>query len=637
MGDEKVMRLFCFFLFFCSLALQAEKHGGVYQDQIKPFLQKYCVECHGKKKTKGEINFYAIDTEGQALKKFEYWEKGLEAMQALDMPPEDEPQPSEKEVEVFEKWYVDTFVNIRAQPGLARLQRLSVFEYRESLKSLLGFDLELSVQDTGATRVETSMVLKMMPPDPPGESGFSNDMVNSPLTETIWEKYTFIANTAIENLFSPEYQKELEVYVGKIQERLTEPQALELVKGFSNKAFKSLSQDKLLSQSLEKVKLAYQKSSDPEVELKNILKAVLLSPQFLYKYYYTPRVKGEQRLHDNDLAQKLSYFLWGTLPDEELLSLAYQGKLKDNKVLLSQTERMLKDPRAKFFMNTFMIEWLALDEIKKSRERLNIVNAYFGQPLEFFEYLVNENRPLMEVLDSRVTYANAFLSPYYAKQDMKTLPRFAGKKGIEVEDHPLHRMTIENTPYRGGVLTMPGILKMYSGKDRTSPILRGIWVLERILGDELAEPPMDVPPIPKPKKGENLSFRQKFEMHQKNPNCSVCHSKIDPLGFGLENFDGNGHYRKSSSEFDSSGKTPDGDEFSDFYELKNLMLTKYRGQIIHTLTEKMFSYALARKLEVHDRPVINKIVDDFDENNRGYTDLVKAIVTSLPFTHTFVQ
>jgi hypothetical protein len=477
----------------------------------------------------------------------------------------------------------------------------------------------------------------MMPPDPPGESGFSNDTIKSPLTETIWEKYTFIADAAIENLFSEEFREALENYTGKIEGELTKGQAKRLVKSFTTKAFKNKSCDEVLKRFNKKIEARYASKQPIEDELKSILKAVLLSPQFLYKYYYTPRVSGSQRLHDNDLAQKLSYFLWGTLPDEELLQLAAEGELKNNQVLLQQSERMLKDFKSKFFKNTFVIEWLALDEIKNSRDRLDIVNAHFQQPLRFFEYLIKEDRPLMEVIDSDVTYANTYLQAYYAKSDMVKLPRFSRKKGIEVVDQPLHQMSIKNTNYRGGVLTMPGILKMYSGKDRTSPILRGIWVLERLLGDELAEPPMDVPPIPKPKKGENLSFRQRFEMHQKSPNCSVCHSKIDPLGFGLENFDPKGHYRKTSSDFDPSGKTPDGDEFKDFFELKELMLSKYRYQIIHTITEKMFSYALARKLEAHDRPVINEISKKLDESNGGYSELIKTIVTSLPFTHTFVQ
>jgi len=367
------------------------------------------------------------------------------------------------------------------------------------------------------------------------------------------------------------------------------------------------------------------------------LKTILLSPQFIYKSYQVEGPSGEHPLNGYDLAQKLSYFLWGTVPDQQLLTLAEEGSLTKPEVLLKECDRLLDDPRSKFFTSTFAREWLSIDEIKKSTGKNDKVQALYEQPIKFVDYLIRENRPIIEAIDSKVTYANHMLGSYYSKEDLKSVPRFNRPKGLEVVVRPLHRMELTHTNYRGGVLTMPGLLSMYSGHKRTSPILRGIWVLERILGDELAEPPMDVPPIPVPKKGEKLTFREIFEKHQSNPNCAVCHSRIDPLGFGLENFGPDGAFRQSGKGIDSSGKTPDGDEFKDFLELKEILVEKYRSQIIHTMTEKMFSYALARNLEVHDKPVINKIAKEFDVNNGGYRTLIKEVVTSLPFTHAFIQ
>ena len=295
---------------------------------------------------------------------------------------------------------------------------------------------------------------------------------------------------------------------------------------------------------------------------------------------------------------------------------------------------MLNDERSKVSTEILARQWFALDEIKKSKEKWPSVHAKFYQPIHFVDYLIRENRPLMELVDSKVTFANNHLNGFYNRKDTAKAPRQSKPKGTEVLVLPHYKMSIENTPERGGILTMPGILSMYSGKARTSPILRGLWVLERIMGDELGEPPMDVPPIPKPKKGEKLSFRQIFERHQASKSCSICHSKIDPLGFGLENFDSSGKYLAKA---DSAGQTPGGDKFEDFQGLKKLLIKKYDKQIIHTITEKLFVYGMARGLEAHDRPVIEQITKKMIENNGTYRDLIKEIVLSLPFTQTNVQ
>ena len=620
-----------------AFTAQAENHDNQFDKEIRPFLKKYCIECHGGKKVKGHVNFNSIDTLGQAFKKYEVWEEALELMHDKEMPPEDEKQPTSEEVQMVKKWYTDTFLNITAKPGNARLQRMSTLEYRNSLKSLLGFDLELSFTGTDETVQESSLVIKMMPPDPPGESGFGNDTVRNPLTETLWEKYNFIANSAVDNLFSAKYRQSLEAYTGPIKEKLSESNVKKLISKFTTRAFKTTDCKDVIASSYSRISAVMKASGNVEVAVKKELKTILLSPQFLYKGNYDKNKKGEQPVNGFELAQRLSYFIWGTMPDDELLQLASNGRLNSQSEILKQTERMLNDERSKVFTETFAREWLALDEIKKSKDRYPKVDALYKQPLAFVDYLIRENRPLIEAVDSKVTFVNNYVLGFYDKKDTSKVPRSRGQKGIEMAIQPVHKMELTHTQNRGGLISMPGILGMYSGNRRTSPILRGIWVLERILGDELAEPPMDVPPIPKPKKGEKLTFRQIFERHQSSKSCSICHQKIDPLGFGLENFDATGKYRKSGKDVDSSGQTPDGEKFKDYTELKKILTTKYKKQIIHTITEKLFSYGLARKLEAYDRPTVNEVAEKLAKENGTYQDLIKALVTSLPFTHTVVQ
>ena len=635
------MRISCAFtVFFLSITFAfttfAEEHDPQFTKEIKPFLTKYCVECHGGKKIKGHVNFKAISNMAQAYKKHELWADVLEVMKDKDMPPEDEPQPSQKEIKVLADWYQEKFVNIKAKPAPIKLRRLSTTEYRNSLKSLMGFDLSVSVVGTPETVQESSLVIKMLPPDPPGESGFGNDTAKAPLTSAIWEKYNFLTNSAVENLFSAKYRPQLEIYTGPIKGKLSLEHAKKLISRFTMKAFKTMDCKNSISQSIARVESSIKKGESIETASKKELKSVLLSPQFLFNGHYSSKKKGQQLVSSSELAQRLSYFLWGTVPDEELLKKANDKSLLSKKVVLEQVDRMLNDESSKAFTETLAREWFALDEMLKSRTKWPTVHALFNQPIHFVDYLIREDRPLMELIDSKVTFANNHLSRYYNRKDTSKAPRQSKPKGTEVLVLPHYKMEIPNTPERGGILSMPGILSMYSGKGRTSPILRGIWVLERILGDELSEAPMDVPPIPKPRKGEKLTFRQIFERHQSDKSCAVCHQKIDPLGFGLENFDALGNYRTGKG-VDSAGKTPDGDKFDDYNGLKTLLIKKYKKQIIHTITERLFVYGLARKLEAYDRPVVDKIAKQMAETNGTYRDLIKAVVLSLPFTHTVVQ
>ncbi|MCM8532085.1 MAG: DUF1588 domain-containing protein [Lentisphaeraceae bacterium] len=622
-------------LFFtCSLSAEDQDQ---FTKTVKPLLEKYCIDCHGGKKIKGHLNLKSIGNMEQAIKKHQIWEDALELMIEKEMPPEDEKQPSTAEITVIKDWYTKNFINIKAKPAVAKLRRLSAEEYRNSIRTLLGFDLQIHISGTPETVVETSVILKMLPPDPPGESGFGNDTTKAPINETIWEKYGFISNTAIENLFAPENKKYLEVYTGKLGDKWSKNNVLKLITKFTQQAFKSKDCDEAIKKSISRIRSDIKKKISLKDSCKKELKLILLSPQFLYNGHFDSSRKGQQLVSQYEMAQRLSYFLWGTLPDQQLLDLAQQKKLLSKKVLIQQVDRMLDDKRSKVSTELFAREWLALDEMKKSREKWPHVHAKFFQPIHFVDYLIREDRPIMELIDSDVTYVNQHLNKFYDKKDYSKFPRSTKPKGTEVLVLDHQKVQIPNSANRGGILTMPGILTMYSGNKRTSPILRGIWVLERILGDHLGEPPMDVPAIPKPKKGEKLTFRQIFERHQNSPSCSVCHSKIDPLGFGLENYDDKGNFRKSGKGVDSAGKAPNGDKFADFAGLKKILIKKYDEDIILTVTEKMFAYGLARRIEAHDRPVIHGISKKMVDNNGTYRDLIKSIVTSLSFTHTFIK
>ncbi|NQZ60414.1 MAG: DUF1588 domain-containing protein, partial [Lentisphaeraceae bacterium] len=551
--------------------------------------------------------------------------------------PEDSPQASKAEIAKIKKWYSDKFINIKPVPAKAKLTRLSTEYYRNSIRTLLGFDLTVNIAGTPETVVENSLILKIMPPDPPGSNGFSNDTAQAPITETLWEKYHFIANSAVEELFSSKRKTQLVSYTGLINNQLSKQNVNSLITKFTIKAFKTNSCKEHVSNSLKRITADLKQGISLEESTKKELKTILVSPQFLYYGKYNNEKKGLQTVDQFAMAQRLSYFLWATIPDEELLTLASKGQLNSTSTLLKQVDRMLDDKRSKVFTELFAREWLALDEMKKSSLKWPLVHARYYQPIRFVDYLIRENRPIMEIIDSKITFANQHLKKFYAKQDAAKIDRLTKAKGVEVITQEHNKIRLDNSPNRGGILTMPGILSMYSGKKRTSPILRGVWILERILGDELGEVPMDVPVIEKRKPSEKRTFRQIFEEHQNAKSCAVCHHKIDPIGFGLENYDHDGQFRLSGPNVNSAGITPNGDKFKDFSSLKKLLIKRYDIDIIHNLTEKFFVYALARGLQATDRPIVDKISNEMIENEGTYRDLIKAIVTSWAFTHTIVE
>jgi hypothetical protein len=614
-----------------------------FQTKIKPYLDKYCTSCHGgtidgKVTIKGKVNFKAIGNMEQAYKKHALWEEVLDLVEHKEMPPEEEKlQPRKTETEVLKNWYSEKFINIKPAPAKAKLTRLSTEYYRNSLRSLLGFELTVSVTDTPETVTENSLVLKLMPPDPPGDSGFSNDTSRAPITTTLWEKYNFIANSAIEELFDPKNKVHLEKYTGPIKGNFNSSHAKKLIISFTSQAFKTRNCKDQIRMSFSRIKKDLNKSDSLIQSCKKELKAVLVSPEFLFNGTYDKNKKGKQAVSQYLLAQRLSYFLWGTLPDNELLDLAQKNQLFNKKTFLAQVDRMLDDQRSKTFTELFAREWLALDEIKKSSSKWPIVHARFYQPIHFVDYLIRDNRPLMELIDSKVTYANPFLKGFYDKKDGAQIKNTTKDRGVEVIIQEHSRINLDNSLNRGGILTMPGILAMYSGKKRTSPILRGVWMLERILGDHLGEAPMDVPPIPKPKPGQKMTFREIFKMHQSADSCAICHQKIDPLGFGLENYDYTGKFRPSSPEVDSSGMTPNGNKFKDFSELKQLLVKRYDEDIIHNISEKVYTYALARGMEAPDRPIVDAISNKMIETDGTYRDLIRAVVTSTAFTSMIVE
>ena len=358
--------------------------------------------------------------------------------------------------------------------------------------------------------------------------------------------------------------------------------------------------------------------------------------------------EGQQRVDDYELAERLSYFLWSDMPDDELFEKAREGSLSEPAVFADQIDRMLKSDKARRLSDIFALEWFTLNEIEHVSNNPPQMEALKSQPLDFMNYLFTSNRPLMELVDSDTAFINPHTARMYGR-DAQQMRRYVKQRGIEVESVPNQKIELKETEVRGGMLTMPGVLAMNKG-----PIIRGTWVLERILGEHLPDPPANVGQVPANKRGENLSFRERFEQHRSNATCAVCHNKIDPLGFALAGFNSGGIYvlkgykptkkelKKGTSSvnvdgIDTSGRLPTGESFEGIVELKQLLVTSQKEKVLRNFVKRTMSFALCRKLKIHDQPTVESIVKQMEETDGTWRDLFHAVANSPQFRETIIS
>ncbi|HUE71820.1 MAG TPA: DUF1592 domain-containing protein [Pirellulaceae bacterium] len=369
-----------------------------------------------------------------------------------------------------------------------------------------------------------------------------------------------------------------------------------------------------------------------ESSVQLILQALLVSPHFLYKMELDPPGKeGQPRdLSDFEVASRLSYFLWSSMPDDELFELAAQGKLKQDGNLEKQVRRMLASPKSKALAENFAGQWLQLRslEIRTPDGELfpawndDLRRAMRTETELFFDAVVREDRSILDLLAADFTFVNEPLAKHY------------GLSGVSGSD--FRRVSTAGTP-RGGLLAQASFLTITSNPNRTSPVKRGKWILENILGTPPPPPPPDVPELAEAKKGEDLgSLRARLEEHRVNPACASCHERMDPLGFAMENFDAIGAWRDKDgkSPIDPSGKLPSGESFRGATELRDLIVKSRQNEFLHCLAEKLLTYALGRGLEYYDQCAVDTITKAVREDGHKFSRLVLGIVHSDPFLKT---
>ena len=598
---------------------------------LQPLLKDHCYKCHGAEKQKGDVNLEEYKSATAIANDPEIWNKVIDVIRNGDMPPAKEPKMAEAARETLSGGVEETLTAALLargpEPGPPIIRRLTHSEYRRSVRDLLAVDFDVA----GAVG---------MPEDPIGK-GYDNLADALKIPPALTEKYLAAADEVLAKLFGDGAKRGSPpppgASIAQMFRTATTPQAAgqlarTLIGRFLPRAYRRPATAEEVARYGVIFDKALAQRKTPTDAFRHMFKAVLLSPNFLFRIEEDRAAPGSTkpyRVSDYELASRLSYFIWASIPDPELNAVAVQGKLNDPAVLDAQVKRMLADPKAKALSEDFAAQWLQLKRLAEARPTTEffptfndaLKDAMREEAMLFFDTLRTENRPITALLDADYTFVNEPLAEHYG---------IAGIKGPQMQ-----RVALKPEDHRGGLLAMGGVLAMNSHTFRTSPTQRGKYVLEVVLGTPPPPPPNNVGQIEDAaKKGDVKNFRELLLQHATDANCMGCHQRIDPLGFGLDNFDAVGRWRISTPEqpLDTAGVLPGGEKFDGPAELKTVLAGK-RDRFVENVCEQMLTYALGRELKPYDKPVAKEIAAALAKDDFKFSTLVSGVVKSFPFQH----
>ena len=602
-------------------ALRADARK-TFKEDVAPFVENYCIRCHGPR-PKGGVNLKSALKSPGSASSFLHWKKAVANVKVHDMPPEEDVSkiPTDEERRQFAEWIDKLKYLAPRDPGPFVIRRLSKVEYGNTLQDLYGVD---------------PGIVGVLPNEVVGE-GFLNSI--SPLQS---ELYLEIANRVVEEVLAAKGEDPTAVQKRLFGETPSDgadlrEEARRVARSLARDAFRRPPSDSELDVLVGVFDLARENQLDYTASLTLMWKAVLVSPQFLF---ITPAEEVDSdesivRLDDYQLASRLSYLLWSAPPDDELIALAEKGDLRKTEVLRSQVERLLAHPRSRALFDSFGAQWWRVNGLEQQvfdpdlfpEVTPDLRKAMMDEARLFFGSVVRENESVVRFVDSDYTFVNEPLAELYGLEQT-------------IQGKEMRRVELAN-PNRGGILGMPVTLASTSFPGRTSPVRRGVWVLEQVLGERVPPPPPDVPELEE-LKGEDLeglTLRQLTELHQSEATCANCHQVLDPIGFGLENFDAIGRWRDRDSAgvaIDSKGKLPSGKGFATPAELKGLLADR-ESDLARNLTERLMAHALGRQLEGYDEIVIDRLMRRIAEDDFRVRTIITEVITSYLFTHRKIE
>ena len=658
-------------LYSCLPPAEAAEEG--FNEVLKPAFAQNCVKCHGEKgKVKGKVDLLSLETAEDLAANEKLLGKLIEALEFEDMPPEEEPQldPKLRKQMVGElKMVLHSALKSKKAFTHTPIRRMNRFQYSNAVKDL--FQLKVSVfplpermlreygdyfqpakrkmpdkvrvgsRPLGKSQLIESRLVGVdpFPQDLRAEHGFDNRGDHLSLSPLLMEAFLKLSKSVLEsrnfdrktcgiwNNFFVQPKGEFDL-AEVVRERL---------QGFLMRAFRKPVSKELLERYVSHA-MSRIKSADSFTEgMKSTATAALASPRFLYLYNEATDKDSSKSKDDYELASRLSFFLWGSIPDRELLEMADSGKLSEPKFLNQQVERMLNDRRMKRFCDSFPSQWLQLDRIISSVPDVNKYEEFYYappnyrtsmdmmlEPLLLFETILVEDRTIMDLLDSNYTYRSKRLQNWYGEESDGKL---GGPTTIE-----FNRVPVPDRRY-GGVITTAAVMTMTSGPLESKPITRGAWLAGAIFNDPPEPPPADVPPLKKEEEAKNLTVRERFKIHREDTTCAGCHAKLDPLGFALENFDAVGRWREqyeNGRKVDMKGVLFRKHNFSDVIEFKDAILGE-KGRFTRALASHLLSFALGREISVTDFPAIERIVEKTAAADYRMREMIHLVTQSAPF------
>lgn len=686
------------------LALRANQ----FRERVQPILETYCYSCHGNGASEGNRAFDEFKSDEELVNDVELWWAVLKNVRTRLMPPAGEEQLNDDERRQLFDWIKFAPLGIdpaNLDPGRVTLRRLNRVEYRNTIRDLTGVDYN---------------TMENFPAD---DTGYGFDTVGDALSMSplLMEKYLAAAEQIVAEAvpgLPPDEHSEIEPErrerQGKQYARFfpkgpapaeaaeRDAYARECIATFAKRAYRRPADEPTLDQLVAIARHTYtQPNQSFEAGVATAYVAVLASPRFLFR---VEGVSDENErfpfVDEYALAARLSYFLWSTTPDDELMQLADAGQLRAN--LPAQVSRMLKHNRSEALVKNFAGQWLrsrdvehtvidpiaalgmksefdrvrndfrrlrdgrrgrrrdrdepeqrddkAADEAGQARQaeeqkrreqererisaefrRFTAIRESFDGELRramrretemYFEHILREDRSLLELIDSSYTFLNARLAEHYD---------IAGVEGNEIR-----RVELPADSPRGGLLSQGTLLVVTSNPTRTSPVKRGLYILDNVLGTPAPPPPAAVPPLERSAdavKDHEPTVRELMELHSRDPLCHSCHARMDPLGLALENFNALGQWRETENgrPIDAAGTLLTGEEFDGFERLKQILTGPHRLDFYRCLAEKLLTYALGRGLEYYDEHTVDQIVDQLDREEGKFSALVLGIIESAPF------
>ena len=573
------------------------------------FLKQNCFGCHQGAKPAGGFNVTQLSVENTRG-----WSRALQRVRDGDMPPVGAKAPTAAAREAFVN-NLEASLRTAAcadgiQPRPSPIRRLNRHEYGATMRDLLNIHIDAGHE---------------LPADGAGGEGFDNAAETLFLSPLHAEKYLAAAKHGIDYGLKDAKSRARFITAEPSDKLKAEDAAHHVLVHFLPRAFRRPATADEVDRYMG-VFLRQRGSFDSRIAY--TLAGILISPHFLFRFEEPSAVA--RAVPDYALASRLSYFLWGSMPDDALFSLAATGKLADPLVLREQTIRMLKDQKSRDFAENFVEQWLGTRELGRDIKPdaklfpafydAEIASAIRYEPILFFQELLSENLSLLNLLDSDFTILTNKLQKHY---------------GIQLEEklrQQPKRVTLPPGTHRGGLLGMAAVLAVSSMPTRTSPVLRGKWILDSILGTPSPPPPPNVPQLPGHTGDAPTTLRARLMLHRANPACASCHNRLDPLGFALENYDVLGNWRTTDNglPIDSAGELADGAKFNGVDELKKTLLQK-QDLFIRNLTTKLLGFALGRGLNREDGCAVDQIVAALKESGYQSQVLVNGIVESVPF------